>query len=100
MSEKKPIDPKQKAVAVKYDPQDVAPQVVAKGKGYVAEKLLEKAADSNIPTYKDPKLVEELTRIDLGENIPPELYEVVAQVLIFIGDLDKIAEYRRGKPGD
>lgn len=99
MAEKKPIDPHQKAVAVKYDPQETAPQVVAKGKGYVAEKLLEKAAVSNIPTYKDPKLADELTKIDLGANIPPELYEVVAQVLIFVSDLDKLEAYRRGKPG-
>ncbi len=96
---KKPLKPLQKAVAIKYDPGLTAPQVVAKGKGVVAEKILEKAEINNIPTYKDPKLAEELTKIDLGENIPPELYEVVAQVLIFVSDLDKMEAYRNAGKG-
>lgn len=95
MDEKKPIRQNQKAVALKYDPMDVAPKVVAKGSGYIAEKILEKGRDADIPVYKDEKLAEELTRLDLGEHIPPELYEVVAQVLIFISDLDKLEAYRR-----
>ncbi len=87
--------PNQKAVALKYGANDRAPKVVAKGEGYVAEKILENADKSEVPVYKDEKLVEELTRIDLGENIPPELYEVVAAVLVFIGDVDKLEEYRK-----
>ena len=84
-----PIDPRQKAVAVKYDVSDIAPRVVAKGRGYIAEKILEKAKDEDVPIYQDAKLAEELTQLDIGENIPPELYEVVAQVLVFISDLDR-----------
>ncbi len=86
---------RQKAVALKYAPTDAAPKVVAKGAGTIAEKILEKGRDADVPVYQDAKLTEELTRLDLGENIPPELYEVVAQVLIFISDLDKLELYRR-----
>ena len=84
----------QKAAVLKYDPKDVAPKVVAKGAGYVAEKILEKGKAEQIPVYRDPKLADELTKMDLGESIPPELYEVVAQVLLFISDLDKQEAYR------
>jgi flagellar biosynthesis protein len=86
---------RQKAVALKYSPEDIAPKVVAKGAGTIAEKIIEKGQDADVPIYQDEKLTEELTRLDLGEHIPPELYEVVAQVLIFISDLDKLETYRR-----
>jgi flagellar biosynthesis protein len=74
---------------------DVSPKVVAKGVGAVADRIIEKGKDNDIPVYQDAKLTEELTRLDLGEHIPPELYEVVAQVLIFISDLDKLEAYRK-----
>lgn len=97
MDGKKRMNPQQKAVAVRYDPTDLAPKVMAKGAGYVAERILEKGQQANIPVYKDAKLAEELSRVELGEHIPPELYEVVAQVLIFISDLDKLEAYKRGR---
>ena len=83
---------RQKAVALQYDPNEIAPKVLAKGVGVIAEKILENA--SEIPIHKDAALVDDLTRMDLGEFIPPELYEAVAQILIFISDLDRI-ETRR-----
>ncbi len=86
---------KTKAVAVTYNPEDVSPKIVGKGMGFVADKILEKADANDIPVYQDASLVEELTKIDLGDNIPPELYEVVAQVLLFVSDLDRIEEMRR-----
>ncbi len=89
MEKKKVNQALKKAVAIKYDPSDVAPKVIAKGKGYIAEKIIGKASDKGIPVYKDKNLVDELAKLELGMNIPPELYEVVAQVLIFISDLDK-----------
>jgi flagellar biosynthesis protein len=92
MDEKKT---RQKAVAIKYNPIDIAPKVVAKGAGVIAEKILEKARNADVPVYQDAQLTEELTRLDLGEHIPPELYDVVAQVLIFISDLDKMEGYKR-----
>ncbi len=84
------MDKKKKAVALKYEHGSIAPEVIAKGVGTVAEKIIEKGAENETPIYEDKALVEELTKIDIGENIPPELYEVVAKILIFIGDLDKM----------
>ena len=88
---------RKRAVALKYNIDDVAPKVIGKGQGFVAEKIMEQAKLSQIPIYKDKQLVTDLMGINLGENIPPELYEVVASVLVFISDLDKMEEYRRGE---
>jgi flagellar biosynthesis protein len=92
MAQKK-INARQKAVAIQYNPGEEAPKVVGKGQGYVADKLLEQAKQHNIPVYKDAQLADELLGVQLGENIPPELYEIVAQVLVFISDLDKRQKY-------
>ena len=81
--------PAQKAVALTYKKTDFAPSVLAKGRGYVAQNMIERAKEKNIQTYQDAELVNELTQIDLGMNIPPELYEAVASVLLFIGELEK-----------
>lgn len=96
MSEKQK---RQKAVAIQYKPEEHAPKVVAKGAGVIAEKIMEKAEDTDIAVYQDAKLVDELSRMDLGQHIPPELYEVVAQVLIFINDLDSSAGKRQEPSG-
>jgi len=95
MEEEKNLRRRLKAAALKYDPSEVAPKVVAKGAGLVAEKIIEKGRDANLPVYKDEKLTEELVRLELGEYIPQELYDVVAQVLVFISDLDRTETYRR-----
>lgn len=83
--------PIQKAVALRYEPLQGAPQVIAKGSGIIAANIIEKskANQIQIPIYKDPVLVEELTKMDIGDSIPKELYEIVAQILVFVGDLDK-----------
>ena len=84
------MNPKRKkAVALKYDSDEIAPKILAKGAGVVAQKILENAADSEIKIHEDAALVEDLTRLDLGEHIPPELYEAVAQILVFICELDR-----------
>ncbi|ADQ04330.1 type III secretion exporter [Caldicellulosiruptor owensensis OL] len=79
-----------KAVAVKYDIKDIAPKVIAKGKGYVAEKIIEKAKQEEIPVFEHKDVAEKLFSLELQEYIPEDLYEVVAQILVFIGYLDKI----------
>jgi flagellar biosynthesis protein len=71
------------AIALKYDGTG-APRVTARGKGYVAEKILELAKASNIPIEEDPMLVEALASIPLEEEIPEELYKAVAEILNFI----------------
>lgn len=92
---KRGFDVNRKAVALSYSFDEAAPKVVAKGQGFIAQKILENAKNADVPVYEDKELVEELNKIDLGSNIPPELYEVVAQVLVFVSDLDRKEELRR-----
>ena len=74
-----------KAVALKYEKEkDAAPRVVAKGRGSVAEKIIETAMAHRVPLYEDKNLVQVLEALDLETEIPPELYRAVAEVLAFI----------------
>lgn len=74
-----------KAAVIKYDPeQDRAPRVVAHGRGLVAERLIEEAAKAELPMTQDPLLVEALLHIDLGSEVPPQLYQVIAEVLLLL----------------
>ncbi|MED1437512.1 EscU/YscU/HrcU family type III secretion system export apparatus switch protein [Aeribacillus composti] len=79
-----------KAVALSYnEKKDAAPKVSAKGKGYVAEKIIEQARENNVPIQEDPSLIELLSEVEINEQIPEELYEVVAELLSFIYRLDQ-----------
>ncbi len=79
-----------KAAALRYDPRrEQAPRLLAKGEGYVAERLLARARDLGIPVYEDRPLVEALLALELESEIPPELYRVVAAVLAFVYRLDR-----------
>jgi len=79
-----------KAVALRYEEKkDDAPKVVASGKGRMAERMLELARDHEVPVHKDPTLVDMLSYVDVGSEIPPELYSMVAEVLVFIYNVDK-----------
>lgn len=81
---------KKKAVALMYDPSNQAPQVVAAGQGALADKIIDKAMESDVPLYKDTNLTETLLKLDIGECIPPELYGVVAEILVYVDRMDKI----------
>lgn len=82
MAEKKIIN---KAVAIVYDEKDSsAPKVVASGKGIVAEKIIATAREAGIHIQEDANLVEILAKIPLGEEIPVEIYQTVAEVLAFV----------------
>ncbi len=73
------------AAALKYDDQkDVAPKVTAKGYGTVAEKIIALAKKNNIPIKNDPALVQILSKMDIDEPIPVELYKAVAEILAFV----------------
>lgn len=78
------------AIALEYSLDDDAPKIIAAGKGHLAEKILDKAKESNVPIHKDDKLANTLSKLDIGDMIPPELYEVVAQVLVFVDAVDKL----------
>ena len=91
MAENKHIAGKEKtAVAVAYNPGEVAPKILAVGKGEVAERIIETAKENDVPFYKDNKLAETLSKLEIGDAIPPELYEVVAEILVFGDDMDKM----------
>ncbi len=84
------------AVALSYEPGEQAPKILAAGKGALAEKIIDAAKEADVPTYQDDKLAETLSRLEIGDMIPPELYQVVAEILVFVNDMDKI----RQKLGD
>lgn len=80
---------RKKAVALKYDPSCnqkaySSPEVVAKGAGYIAEEILKRAREAGIYIHEDTDLVELLSKIDVGAEIPEELYEAVARVLALV----------------
>lgn len=81
---------KQKAVALKYDQdKNDAPQIVAKGRHEIAKKIINNAEKNNIPIYEDEALIENLIKLELESEIPEELYQVVAEVLSFIYQLNE-----------
>lgn len=86
---KKP-DMNKTAVALQYNPQENAPKIIASGKGYLAEKIIERAVEENVPIHEDAPLSTSLSTLSIGDMIPPELYEVVADVLAFVDNMDKL----------
>jgi flagellar biosynthesis protein len=82
-----------KAAALKYrQGEDSAPKVIAKGRGKVADKIMEVARLCHIPIKEDRELVEVLSSLDLYQEIPPELYKAVAGILAFIYAISKMEE--------
>lgn len=81
---------KKTAVALEYSPGEQAPKVVATGQGILAEKIIDVAKEANVPVHKDEKLARSLSVLDIGEYIPPELYSIVAEVLVFVDSMEHI----------
>ena len=91
--EKKEEDIQNKtAVALGYEPGDTAPRIIAAGKGELAQRIIEKAKEADVPLHKDEKLAATLSKLEIGDTIPPELYEVVAEILVFVDRMDKLKE--------
>ena len=79
-----------KAAALKYDPDiDYAPRITALGKGAVAENIIWTAMETKVPVYRDESLVNTLNKLRIGDGIPRELFEIVAEVLVFISRSDE-----------
>ncbi len=77
--------PPKRAVALKYDRvKTKVPTVAATGQGPIAERIIEIARQHNVPIREDPDLVQLLSKLDLGESIPAELYPVIAEVFAFV----------------
>jgi flagellar biosynthesis protein len=73
-----------KAVALRYDEnKNASPIIVASGMGYVAEKIIELATQSGVPVYEDNSLATVLSQLDLGEEIPEELYQAIIDIYVF-----------------
>jgi flagellar biosynthesis protein len=83
-------DKTKKAAALRYQHRvDNAPVVVAKGRGIIAERIIEIAKEHNIPLKSDPALIEVLSKLDLDQEIPGDLYRAVAEVLAYVYKMTK-----------
>ncbi|EHM09575.1 uncharacterized protein, cytoplasmic domain of flagellar protein FhlB like protein [Thermanaerovibrio velox DSM 12556] len=81
-----------KAAALRYDEdRDAAPVLVASGRGHLAEKILELAREARVPIVEDAALVSALLALEVGDEIPPELYGAVAKVLAFVMEMERRA---------
>ncbi len=90
MTEEQKKGKEKTAVALAYIPGERAPKILATGKGAIAERIIEVAEENDVPQYADSELAETLSKLEIGEMIPPELYEVVAEILVFVNDMDKL----------
>lgn len=78
------------AVALGYNPEEAAPKIIASGRGYLAEKIRKAAEANKIPVHEDSGLALTLSKLQIGDYIPPELYDVVSEVLLFVDHMDRI----------
>jgi len=78
------------AVALSYTPDEQAPKIIASGQGYLADKIIGIAKEEAVPVHKDSKLANTLSKLEVGDYIPPELYNVVAEILVFVDSMDRI----------
>lgn len=83
-------DMEKSAIALEYENNEPAPKVIASGRGYLADKIISEASANEIPIHKDEKLAKSLGDLEIGEYIPKELYQVVAEVLVYVDAMDKI----------
>ncbi|PCJ52615.1 MAG: type III secretion system protein [Planctomycetota bacterium] len=89
-SQKKQIK-RQLAIALGYKPdREDVPTILAKGKGTLAEKIIAIAKEKGIPIKEDDDLVKILYKLEINDEIPPELYEAVAELLAFIYRLNQM----------
>ena len=80
----------QRAAAISYDPgEHDAPVLAAFGEGYLAQKIVDLAKESGVPILPDPNLASVLSKVSVGDEISPEMYEAVAKVLAFVSEVDR-----------
>jgi len=78
-------DASKMAAAIRYDAaRDDAPKLTAKGKGHVADRIIELARQHDIPVRSDKALIQILSQLDIDRHIPPELYKAMAEILAFV----------------
>lgn len=81
-----------KAVALGMEPGGETPTIIATGKGHLAEKIIETAKQADVPVHRDDRLAETLSKLDFGEEIPPELFGAVVEVLQYVDRIDQVRE--------
>ena len=80
------------AFAIKYDvDKDKSPKIIAQGNANIAEMILEIAEDHKIPLYEDPSLSKLLSKLKLNQSVPPKLYAILAEILAFAYQLEKLS---------
>ncbi|MDR3631041.1 MAG: EscU/YscU/HrcU family type III secretion system export apparatus switch protein [Desulfocapsaceae bacterium] len=88
----------EKAVAILYDDsKNTAPQVIASGKGVIARNIIETARKAGIHIQEDPNLIELLSKVPIGDEIPVELYQTVAEMLAFVYRINNTYREKREK---
>ncbi len=85
-----------RAVALQYGAEDTAPIVVASGMGYLAEKIVGVAQENGVPVYEDDSLATTLSQLQLGQEIPEELYQAIVEIYVYFLKFDPAKE--RGVP--
>ena len=73
----------QRAVALRYDDGAFAPVIIASGMGHMAEKIVETAVEHNVPVYEDNSLATILSRLELGQEVPEELFRAIVDIYVY-----------------
>lgn len=84
-----PFNPAQQAIALAYETGDLAPKVVAKGRGLIADQIIARAREHGIFVHESKELVSLLMQVDLDDHIPPALYQVIAELLSWLYQLEE-----------
>ncbi|WP_180375396.1 EscU/YscU/HrcU family type III secretion system export apparatus switch protein [Clostridium thermarum] len=85
---------RKKAAALQYEKSYEAPIVTAVGLGFIADNIIEIAKENKVPIVENEELADLLTNVDVGSSIPVDLYEVVAHIIAYVIDLDKVFDSR------
>ena len=91
-------DLKQKAVALAYREGQIAPQIVAKGRGLIAQEIIRRAKESGVYVHESSELVSLLMQVDLDDRIPPQLYVAVAELLAWLYRLEQGLNKTESRP--
>lgn len=86
--------PSKRAAALRYAPGSTAPKIVASGRAQTAERILEAAREAGVPVREDPALADALCQLEIGDAVPPELWQAVAETLVWALRLDRRARER------
>lgn len=95
-----PKEPRSRAVALRYEPDDAAPRVVAKGYGTIADNIIRSARDNGLYVHESAELVGLLMQVDLDRHIPPALYQAIAELLAWLYALEGNDPLAEDKPAD